>query len=93
MKVTGPKTDKWLVITVSWLITVSGIAMLVAVFGNITKEIVTLAVLDAFILGTVDVYYVTKKVISKVYLADAFVEFLLVVAWGLVVMQGPHELI
>ncbi|UOF00083.1 hypothetical protein [Bdellovibrio reynosensis] len=93
MKLTGSKTDKWLVVTVGWLITISAIVMLMAAFGSITKEIIALAVLDAFILGIIDVYYVSKKVISKVYLGDAVVEFLLVLAWGFVFIQSPQGLI
>jgi hypothetical protein len=78
--VTGPKHDKWLVKTVGLLITVIGVALVVAGSkGPAGTPIVVLAAVSAGVLAGVDFYYVLRGVISKAYLADGVVELVLVV--------------
>jgi hypothetical protein len=80
--VTGDKTDLWLVKTVGLLIAVIG----AAIFRMRTRpmlfpEMLILAAGSALALGTVDVLYALRGVISKIYLLDAPVEAVLVAAW------------
>lgn len=83
-KVTGPKTDRWLVKTVGALISVLGGTLTAsAVRGCPSKDLVTAAAGSAAVLAVIDVLYVARDRISRVYLLDAVVELALVVAWGL----------
>lgn len=90
-RVTGPKTDRWLVRTVGLLITVIGAALIaVAVRGTPSLEAYMLGIGATLALAAVDVFYVSVRVIPKVYLLDAVVEVGLAVAWVLLVIT--HEL-
>jgi hypothetical protein len=78
LKVTGPKTDIWLVKTVGGLIVALGIVFLVAALrGHLVTEILLLSCICAFALAVVDTYYVLKGTISPVYITDAAAELLL----------------
>lgn len=80
--VTGPKTDLWLVKTVGILIAVIGLVLAAAGFrDNVTAEIVFLAVGSSASLMAVDVVYSLKGIISKIYLADAILELIIIAAW------------
>ena len=80
--VTGPKVDYWLVKTVGVLVTVVGLAIgIAALRGNFGIETFVLAVGSAAALGAVDVIYATKRVIPKIYLADAVAEAILITGW------------
>jgi hypothetical protein len=83
--VTGSKTDLWLVKTVGLLIAVVG----AAIFRGRNRpalfpEMLILAAGSALALGTVDVLYSARGVISPVYLLDAPVEAGLVLGWSVV---------
>lgn len=81
-KVSGPKTDHWLVQTVGVLILAIGLGLLVAAASNqITIELTLIAVGSAAGLTTIDLTYVSKKVIWPIYLLDAFVELILLIGW------------
>jgi hypothetical protein len=82
MAVTGPKTDIWLVKTVGVLIIAIAIPLLTsALHHKITIDIRLLAILSSLGLTAIDVIYVAKKVISKIYLLDAVAEMMLIIAW------------
>jgi hypothetical protein len=82
--VTGPKADLWLVYTVGVLVAVVGCVLLSAASsGRVTREVALLAVGCALGLTVIDVVFVTRNVISQVYLLDAAAEVVLVAAWGL----------
>lgn len=82
LMVTGPKTDLWLVKTVGALIAVIGAALLCGgLDGNVSNGLVLLGSVSAAALGIVDVNYVTKGVISKIYLLDAAAEAVIVLMW------------
>lgn len=82
MAVTGPKRDLWLVRTVGVLVTVIGAAIgLAARSGRITPEIVVLAAGSAAALAAIDVVYVARGTIPKVYLLDAAPEAALAALW------------
>lgn len=73
--VTGPKTDKWLVKTVSLMILCSGI---IYIKYSESEPAKFLAIMNALSLSFIDIYYSVKGVIRKVYLADAVLEFVFV---------------
>lgn len=87
--VTGPKTDLWLVQTVGALLAACGaVLMVVASRRRLTPEWRLLAAAMAGVLATVDIVFVTRDVIPPIYLADAVVELLIVVAWIAVSLGG-----
>lgn len=82
-KVTGPKTDIWLVKTVSVLIGAVGVVLAYA--GSRKEpvpEVPLLALGSAAGLTAIDVIYVAKQRISPVYLLDAAGEVVLMGAWA-----------
>src|SRR5687767_6835976 len=87
MAVTGPKTDQWLVKTVGLLVTAVGVTIAAAAWRDaITLEIAILALASAASLTAIDVVYVAKGVIAKIYLLDAVPEVLLIAGWVWVLM-------
>jgi hypothetical protein len=83
MMVTGTKTDIWLVKTVGVIVTAVGAVLLVAGARNaVTPEIYLLAIGSAVCLAGIDVYYVAKGTIDRIYLADAAVEIASIALWG-----------
>ena len=81
-KITGPKTDDWLVKTVGVLVTIIGAGLILTfVRGEVAPEMVFVALTAAGGLALVDIIYVAKRVISPVYLLDAAAEFALILAW------------
>jgi hypothetical protein len=82
LAVTGPKTELWLVRTVAALIIAISLPLLLAaVEGPIPLEVRTLALTAATALLAIDVIYVSKEVISPIYLADAAAEVALIATW------------
>lgn len=83
MTVTGPKTDVWLVKTVGVLVAVIGVVLLAAGSrGRMIPELVGLAMGSAAALAAVDVWYAWRRVIPRIYLADAAVEVVLILLWA-----------
>lgn len=81
--VTGPKRDRWLVKTVGALVAVTGALLSAgAVRGRVSADLVGLAAGEAAALTGIDIVYVAKGRISKVYLLDALAELLLLAGWG-----------
>jgi len=82
--VTGPKADRWLVKTAGVLITAIGAALTLAGRRkSVTPELRLLAVGSAIGLAGIDLVYVARGRISKIYLLDALAELALLVGWGL----------
>jgi hypothetical protein len=81
--VTGPKVDFWLAQTVGVLVTAVGAGLVHArVRGRQPPaELRTVAVGTAAGLAAVDVVFVAKGRISRVYLLDAALELLLIAGW------------
>jgi hypothetical protein len=80
VKVTGPKTDYWLVRTVGLLVFVSGGSFLVAFLqNNSSMPILLLAIGEAFSLFLIDVIYSLNGTIRMIYLVDAIAEATLMV--------------
>jgi len=81
-KVTGPKTDLWLVKTVGVLVSIIGLVLLLAGWqGSITFETALLALGSAAGLMAIDLVYVARRTILPIYLLDAFVQFILIAGW------------
>jgi hypothetical protein len=82
LKVTGPKTDLWLVKTVGIILAVIG-AVLIFAYANaeVNSAILFLAIGSALSLAIVEFIYVAKRVISPIYLGDAVIELILVGWW------------
>lgn len=74
-KLTGPKTDKWLVNTVGLILINSGVLFLHE-SRNSDESIVLLAILNAISLTLIDLVYVIKKIIRRIYLLDAGIEII-----------------
>jgi hypothetical protein len=90
--VTGPKTDHfptgreadhWLVMTAGILITSIALALLTAAWQRrVASETVVLAIASAAGLTAIDVIYVARGVIAPIYLLDAAIEVILLLAWA-----------
>lgn len=82
MWVTGPKRERWLVRTVGVLIAVIGGTIAMAGWRQaVSVEIGLLGVGCAAGLGAIDVIYPLRGTISKIYLADAAAEGVLIGLW------------
>ena len=82
LKITGPKTDLWLVKTVGVILAVIGTVLIVAqINGEINTSIIVLAIGSGLGLAIVEFIYVAKRVISPIYLGDAFAELILIAWW------------
>jgi hypothetical protein len=78
MKITGPKTDIWLVKTVAVLV----LAMAITFFSGLLLRanfgpVLVLAIAACVGFAVVEIYYSSQKIISVVYLADGCFEALL----------------
>jgi hypothetical protein len=83
-KVTGSKTDLWLVKTVGIILATIGAVLIFAqVNAEINSSIIFLAIGSALSLAIVEFVYVAKRVISAIYLADAIIELVLIAWWVL----------
>lgn len=91
MLITGDKTDVWLVKTVGVLVIAIGATILLAGWRSaVTPEIRFLAISCAAALAVIDCVFVFLGTISPIYLLDAFVEVVIIVAW-LVPLRVPHS--
>jgi hypothetical protein len=81
--VTGPKVDRWLVRTVGALVTAVGVGLTLAgARRRVTPELAVVAAGSAAGLTVIDLVYVSRGRISRVYLLDAVAEVGLVAAWA-----------
>jgi hypothetical protein len=90
LAVTGPKTDLWLVRTVGVLILAITCPLALAAWrGAVVPEVFALAVASCIGFAAIDIVYVARGTIRKIYLADAAGEILLLGAW-LLVWSAAH---
>lgn len=81
--VTGPKVDRWLVKTVGLLLTtIGGVQIAAARRDDIPEELAILGVGAPLALLVIDLTYVAKGRISKIYLLDALAQLGLIGLWG-----------
>jgi hypothetical protein len=91
-KVTGPKTDWWLVKTVGIIITVVGAVLTMAgLRGRTPTELPVLAVGSAAGLTAIDMGYVANNRISPVYLLDAVAEMGLIALWTIALARKGDD--
>ena len=84
LKITGPKTDLWLVKTVGVILAVIGAVLLYAwATAAVNPPVIALAIGAGLGLAIVEIIYVSRKVISPIYLGDAVLEILLVIWWAI----------
>jgi hypothetical protein len=82
MRITGPKTDIWLVKTVGALLIPVSLSMFAFLRSQSEKfPIIILGAGIAIAFISIDVYYSLSDTISAIYLADAIVESIFLVAW------------
>jgi len=79
---TGLEMDHWLVMTVAALVVAVAVTLLFSAWRRRqVAETVILATCSAIALTTIDVFYVSRGTIPRIYLADAAVEVLLIIGW------------
>jgi hypothetical protein len=84
LKVTGPKTDLWLVRTVGLLLAIIGAGLIYAqINAQINATLILIAIGSALSLAIIEFIYVARRVISPIYLADAIAELILIGWWVL----------
>lgn len=89
-KVTGPKTDVWLVKTVGSLVAViGGVVLAAGLRRRVPPELRAIAAGSAAALAAIDVIYVSRGRISPIYLTDAVAEVGLVAAWAVAGTGAP----
>ena len=90
LRVTGPKTDVWLVHTVGSLIALIGATLLAAaVQDRFVPALVVLGAGSCAVLAAVDVVFVLRRTISRIYLLDAVPELGLLACWiGLAIVDN-----
>jgi hypothetical protein len=87
LAVTGPKTDLWLVKTVGLILAVIGAVLIYAwVIAAINPPVISLAIGAAASLTLVEIVYVSKRVISPIYLGDAVAELGLIAWWAIALL-------
>jgi hypothetical protein len=91
---TGRESDHWLVMTVGVLIVAIAITLLVAAWRKSPPlEAAVLALGSALGLTMIDIVYVARGAIARIYLLDAAIEVPLIAAWILVLcthLQKSH---
>jgi hypothetical protein len=85
--VTGPKQDYWLVVMVGLLAATIGINLLNAVRLDAVRFPALLAITSAVAFLLVDVVYSLSGTISRIYLADAVLQVVLICLWAGVVPE------
>ena len=82
MAVTGPKTDIWLVKTVSVILVAIGVALLSFLWVQSDPlPAILLGLLTSAGLAAIDFYYSGREVISWVYALDGIAEALFTLVW------------
>jgi hypothetical protein len=81
--VTGPKEDDWLVKTIGALIATVGATLVAAgVKRRVTPEVALLGAASAATLSFADIFFVSRRRISKVYLLDVVAEAPFLAGWA-----------
>src|SRR4026209_2272383 len=87
-RVTGPKTDLWLVKTVGLLLVAIGAGLLLAVARRqFDPALVLIAMASATALLSIELVYVAKGVIARIYLLDALIEAGLLIVWAIYLLK------
>lgn len=82
MAVTGPKTDIWLVKTVSMVLLAVAAGLIgQALIPSNPLPLILVALTSSAGLCCIDIYYAVHNVISNIYLGDAFLQVLFMAVW------------
>lgn len=82
------QADHWLLMTVGALITVVALVLLVAAWRRqAAGEVALLAVASAVALTAIDVIYVYRETIARIYLLDAAAEVVLLAGWAVALFR------
>lgn len=88
MAVTGPKTDVWLVKTVSVLLLAISFSFLSALFSKTNEwPTIFLAAGCCISFAFIDFYYSAKGTISAIYSLDGIVQLILLAGWLIVIIK------
>lgn len=92
-KVTGPKSDRWLVYTVGALLVCSSLVFLYSGIRSeaVPIESILLSMTNCLVFILIDVIFVLKKRISKIYLLDALAE-LTILAFMIVALINENSI-
>ena len=92
MVVSGPKTDIWLVKTVAALLLAICCGFLAGLFlkGNKLQTII-LAMASCLGLILIDCYYALNGTISKIYLLDAGIQAVFLLAWVILLFNRKNR--
>lgn len=83
MKVTGPKTDIWLVKTVSVLILAMAVFFIMQLkYSSPVVPVIILGILMSVGLASIDFYYTSQNTISDIYKADGFLQLVFMLIWS-----------
>ncbi|MGI8600886.1 MAG: hypothetical protein ACR2KB_16650 [Chitinophagaceae bacterium] len=82
MKITGPKTDIWLVKTVAVILLAIGLTFLTHAFlPKINLTAIVLALSTSLGLAIIDFYYVSEGIISHIYGVDGILQVGFIIIW------------
>jgi hypothetical protein len=82
MVVTGPKTDIWLVKTVSVVLVPIGVSLILpAFFPSTFWQPFVIGALSAVGLAMIDFYYSSNDIISDIYFWDGILQCLFLLCW------------
>lgn len=82
MRVTGPKTDLWLVQSFGVVVSAIGLSLIYAALrGLLDTPSAFLGVVSAVALAGIDIAFVVRRIISPIYLADAAAELVIILLW------------
>jgi hypothetical protein len=88
MVVTGPKTDIWLVKTVSAILVCVGLTLLTNLrSGENLAPRAMLSVSSAVALSCIDFYYAEAGIIRRIYELDGIMQLLFLLTWGVVMAR------
>jgi len=86
MEVTGPKTDIWLVKTVSLLLVTVSLCFIASLFIQTDRRpVLVLAIGCCLSLASIDFYYAGKKIISTIYYVDGVLQLIFLFAWVVII--------
>ncbi len=90
-RITGKKTDRWLVQMVGLLAVTIGISLLVDTREEPNEATLTLATASALSFAAIDIIHSARQRISPIYLADALVELALIaLVWADAGAEDEH---
>jgi hypothetical protein len=88
MEATGPKTDVWLVKTVSLLLLAISFSFIANLFIKTNPfPVAILSIACCISLAAIDFYYSSKKIISFIYSIDGIVEIILLAFWIVIIFK------